>query len=83
MVITLDAHLALTPAGRSFAPGTPSLAIPVAPVVLCVTLAIAVLIQPNGLIDPTDAELFGVMDIVKLAQVVVVPLHGLLPTLLT
>jgi len=81
MVITLDDHLALTPAGRPFAPVIPSLAIPVAPVVLCVTLAIAVLTQPNGLIEPTDAVLLGVMDIVKLAQVVL-PVQGLLAILL-
>jgi hypothetical protein len=61
MVITLDAHLALTPAGRPFAPNILSLAIPVAPVVECVIPGIMVLTQSMGLMEPMDAVLFGLI----------------------
>jgi hypothetical protein len=58
MVIVLAAHVADTPAGNPFAPDTPSLDIPVAPVVVCVILGlIAVLIQSVGVEDAEPAVL--------------------------
>ena len=46
IVIVFDANEALTPVGNPFAPDTPLLAIPIAPVVVCVMLGeIAVLIH--------------------------------------
>jgi len=53
MVITLPAHVALTPAGNPFAPGTPLLEIPVAPVVLCVMLVRSGVLIHN--VDGPDA----------------------------
>jgi hypothetical protein len=48
IVITSDDHDALTPAGKPFAPATPSSLIPVAPVVEWEILAIAELRQDVG-----------------------------------
>jgi hypothetical protein len=49
MVIVLDAQEAATPLGNPLAPGIPLFAMPVAPVVVCVTEGeIAVLIQILG-----------------------------------
>ena len=59
IVMVFDAKLALTPAGKPFAPDTPLLEIPVAPVVVCVMLGeIAVLIH-FVVVVPAVAVLFG------------------------
>ena len=60
MVITLPAQCADTPAGKLLAPDTPSLEIPVAPVVAIVILVSAVLIQRVGVEEGAPAVLFGV-----------------------
>ena len=67
MVITFDAHVALTPAGRPFAPDTPLLVMPVAPVVAIVMLVNAVLIQSVGVLDAAAAVLLGVTVMVPVA----------------
>ena len=56
MVIVFDAQVALTPVGRPFAPLTPSLDIPVAPVVVWVTVPIELLTQTDGDEEAADAE---------------------------
>ena len=51
-MIVLVAQVALTPAGKPLAPLTPSFAIPVAPVVVCVILGfIAVFIHTVGVLE--------------------------------
>ena len=71
MVIVLPAHVAETPAGNPFAPGTPAFKIPLAPVVAWVMLGvIAVLLQ-------SDAVLPAVT--VLLAVTVIVPVASTLP----
>ena len=67
IVITLAAQVALTPAGKPLAPDTPLFAIPVAPVVVCVILVSAVLIQSVGVDDAAPAVLFAVTVIVPVA----------------
>ena len=67
IVIKLDAHDADTPAGNPFAPDTPALEIPVAPVVLCVIFVNSVLIHNVGVDDAAPAVLFGVTVIVPVA----------------
>ena len=67
MVIVLEAQCADTPAGSPLAPATPSLAIPVAPVVAMVILVSAVLIQRVGVEEGTPAVLFAVTVIVPVA----------------
>ena len=67
MVMILDAHVALTPAGKPFAPVTPSFAMPVAPVVAMVMLVKAVLIHKVGDEEGAPAVLFGVTIIVPVA----------------
>ena len=62
MVITSEAHAALTPAGNPVA-----VPMPVAPVVACVILVNAVLIQSVGVLDAAPAVLFGVTVIVPVA----------------
>jgi hypothetical protein len=62
MVIVLAAQAAVTPAGKPVAAP-----IPVAPVVVCVTDGIALLIQTVGVDDATDTVLFGVTLIVPVA----------------
>ena len=73
MVIVLADHVADTPAGKPFAPDTPSLAIPVAPVVVCVMLVNAVLIHSVGEDDAAPAVLFAVTMIVPVAFTVPQP----------
>ena len=68
IVIVLPDQVALTPAGKPFAPDTPSLAIPVAPVVVIVIFGdIAVFKQTEGLDDAPLAVLFAVTVIVPVA----------------
>ena len=62
MVITSEAHAALTPAGNPVA-----VPMPVAPVVACVILVKAVLIQSVGVEEAAPAVLFGVTVIVPVA----------------
>ena len=59
IVIVLDAHDALTPAGKPLAPLTPSLLMPVAPVVVMVIADKAVLTQSVGLALGEPAMLAG------------------------
>ena len=67
MVISSDAHEALTPAGNPFSPDTPSFDMPVAPVVVCVMSVSAVLIQSVGDKDAAVTVLSGVTVIVPVA----------------
>ena len=60
IVITFDAHVALTPAGNPFAPDTPEFEIPVAPVVACVIAVNAVLIHNVGVDEAAPAVFAGV-----------------------
>ena len=53
MVIVLDAHEAVTPAGKFVA-----VPIPVAPLVVCVILVRAVFIHNVGVLDAADADVF-------------------------
>ena len=69
MVMVFEDHVADTPAGKPFAPDTPSLAIPVAPVVLCVIAVKAVLMHSVGDDDPAPAVLSGVTIIVPVALI--------------
>jgi hypothetical protein len=59
IVITLDAHEALTHAGKPLAPLIPALLIPVAPVVAMVIGVRAVFVQSVGLDDGALAVLSG------------------------
>ena len=63
------AQVAETPAGNPFAPETPSLAIPVAPVVACVIFVNAVLIHSVGVLDAVPAVLSGLTVIVPVALI--------------
>jgi hypothetical protein len=63
IVIVLPDQLALTPFGKPFAPDTPSFAIPVAPVVVCVIAVNAVLIHIAGVELATLTVLFGLIVI--------------------
>ncbi len=67
IVITLPAHAALTPAGSPFAPETPLLVMPVAPVVAIVMLVKAVLMHKVGVLDGAAAVLFAFTVIVPVA----------------
>ena len=67
MVIVLAAQCADTPAGSPLAPATPSLDIPVAPVVVMVILVSAVLIHSVGVDDGAPAVLLAVTVIVPVA----------------
>ena len=62
MVIILEAHEAVIPAGKPV-----TAPIPVAPVVVCVMGVNAVLIQSVGVEDATPAVLFAVTVIVPVA----------------
>ena len=53
IIIALPDQVALTPAGKPFAPGTPLFEIPVAPVVVCVILVIAEFTHTLGVLDAT------------------------------
>jgi hypothetical protein len=68
IVIVLDTQCAETPAGNPFAPVTPSLEIPVAPVVVCVIGAKAVLMQSVGVDDGALAVLFGFTVTIQLPE---------------
>ena len=79
MVIVLDAHVALTPAGKPFAPDTPLFDMPVAPVVVCVMLVSTVLIHSVGEDEAALAVLFGVTMIVPVAFILPQPpVNGML-----
>ena len=69
MVMVLPAQLADMPAGNPLAPETPLFAIPVAPVVVCVTLVISVLIQTVGEDEAAPAVLLGDTVIVPVAEI--------------
>ena len=58
MVIALLAQVADTPAGKPFAPGTPALAIPVAPVVVLTIGVNAVPIHNGGTVVAVETVLF-------------------------
>ena len=60
IVITFAAHVALTPAGKPFAPDTPELEIPVAPVVAIVILVSAEFLHNVGEEDGVAAVLVAV-----------------------
>ncbi len=68
IVIVLEAHAAVTPAGKPVA-----VPMPVAPVVAIVMLVSAVLIQRVGVLDGAPAVLFGVTVIVPVAFTVPQP----------
>ena len=65
--MTFPDHEALTPPGNPFAPATPSLLIPVAPVVAWVIFVNAVFIHKVGVLDATPAVLSAVTVIVPVA----------------
>ena len=68
MVITFPAQVALTPNGNPFAPETPLLEIPVAPVVVWVIFgAMAVFIHTVGVYDAGVTVLAGVTLMVPVA----------------
>ena len=67
MVIVFNAKVALTPAGKPFAPDTPSFDIPEAPVVAWVMFVKSVLIHKVGVDDATPTVLFGLTVIVPVA----------------
>ena len=69
----MAAQVALTPAGKPFAPATPSFEMPVAPVVVCVIAVSAVLIHNVGVLEATLAVLAGVTVIVPVAFTVPQP----------
>ena len=74
MVITSEAHAALTPAGSPVA-----VPMPVVPVVAWVILVKAVLIQSVGVEEAASAVLFGVTVIVPVAFTVPQPpVNGML-----
>ena len=70
IVIVLDDHVALIPAGKPFAPDTPLFDIPVAPVVVWVISVNAVLIHSVGDDDAAPAVLFAVTVIVAVVGAV-------------
>jgi len=63
IVIVPADHVALTPAGKPLAPDTPLFAIPVAPVVVCVILVRAVLIQSVG-VDEGPLAVFAAVTVI-------------------
>ena len=67
IVIVFVAQVAETPVGNPFAPETPALAIPVAPVVACVIFVNAVLIHKVGADDAAPAVLLGLTVMVPVA----------------
>ena len=74
MVMVLEAQAAVTPAGKPVA-----VPIPVAPVVACVMLVNAVLIQRVGVLEAVPAVLSGVTVIVPVAFTVPQPpVNGML-----
>ena len=78
MVMVFDAKLADTPAGKPLAPDTPLLLMPVAPVVVCVMFASAVLMHNVGVEDAALA-VFAVTVIVPVAlELPQPPVNGML-----
>ena len=69
----MPAHVAETPPGKPLAPATPSLLMPVAPVVVWVIAVNAVLIHNVGVDDGAPAVLAGVTMIVPVAFTVPQP----------
>ncbi len=67
IVIVLDDQVADTSAGKPFAPVTPSLDMPVAPVVAWVIAVRAVLIHKVGVVEAAPAVLAAVTVIVPVA----------------
>ena len=68
MVMVLEANVADTPAGKPLTPvDTPSLDMPVAPVVVWVILVRAVLIQSIGVVEAALAVLVVITVIVPVA----------------
>jgi len=67
IVIVFAAQVALTPAGNPFAPETPLLEMPVAPVVVWVIVVSALLIHKVGVDDGALAVLAAVTVIVPVA----------------
>jgi len=67
MVMVFEAQVALTPAGKPFAPDTPALEIPVAPDVEMVIFVKAVLIHKVGVEEGVPAVLSGVTVMVPVA----------------
>ena len=79
MVIVLADQVADTPAGKPFAPDTPLLVIPVAPVVAIVILVSAVLIHRVGVEEGDPAVFAAVTVIVPVAFTVPQPpVNGML-----
>ena len=68
IVITSPDHEALTPPGNPLPPSTPSLLIPVAPVVEWVMFVNAVLIHKVGVLEATPAVLSAVTVMVPVAS---------------
>ena len=73
IVIVFAAQVALTPAGKPFAPETPLLEIPVAPVVVWVMFVSTVLIHKVGVVEGALAVLAAVTVIVPVAFTVPQP----------
>ncbi len=73
IVIVFDDQVADTPAGKLFAPATPSLDMPVAPVVVIVMAVSAVLMHSVGVDEGLPAVLSGVTVIVPVAFTVPQP----------
>ncbi len=73
IVMVLDAHATVTPAGRPVA-----VPMPVAPVVLCVILVSGVLIQRVGEEDALPTVLLGLTVMVPVALNVQPPNSGML-----
>ena len=67
MVIVLEPQIALTPAGKPFAPETPEFEIPVAPVVASVILVRGELIHKVGVEEAAPAVLTAETVIVPVA----------------
>ncbi len=67
MLMVLEAQLALTPGGKPFAPETPELEMPVAPVTAWVIFVKAVLIHKVGVADAAPAVLAAVTVILPVA----------------
>ncbi len=73
MVIVPAAHVALTPEGKPLAPETPSLLMPVAPVVVWVTPAGNAVLIHTGVLTPALTVLLGLTVIVPVALTVPQP----------
>ena len=66
--MTSPDHDALTPAGNPLPPSTPSLLIPVAPVVACVIFVNAVFIHKVGVLDAAPTVLSAATMMVPVAS---------------